>query len=263
MDSGANIRDGITSVVKQGVCSEIIWPYDVDQFAVQPSTNAYTAALQDVVTDYLSLESIFDIKNCLAEGFPVVFGTQIYESFESMDVANSGIVPMPAANEQLLGGHCMVIVGYDDSKQWFIVRNSWGTGWGAAGYCFIPYAFIQQYASDFWTIRKDTGELETETLKCQGVARSGHWPTVRAAHLKQFPSCAVCGSLKDCEVHHIAPFHLHKNLELSPDNLITLCAEYDRNHHYLFGHFLNWKSFNSNVKFDAAEWNKKILNRPQ
>lgn len=158
-DSGANIRDGISSVVKQGVCSEDVWPYDINQFTVTPPPEAYDAALKDVVTDYLAINSVAEIKNCLVSGFPVVFGMTVYESFESPDVASSGVVPMPAHHEQELGGHCMKIVGYDDSKSCFIVANSWGTGWGASGYCFIPYAYIEKYASDFWTIRKDTGEV--------------------------------------------------------------------------------------------------------
>lgn len=157
-DSGANIRDGISSVVKQGVCSEDMVPYDISQFTTKPSQEAYDAALKDVVTDYLALNGLAEIKNCLASGFPVVFGTEVYESFESPEVAQSGIIPMPAENEQLLGGHCMKIVGYDDEKSVFIVANSWGNSWGQSGYCEIPYAYIEKYASDFWTIRKDSGE---------------------------------------------------------------------------------------------------------
>lgn len=157
-DSGANIRDGISSVVNQGICSENLWPYDVSQFAVVPSQEAYDAALKDVVTNYLSLDSATDIKNCLASGFPVVFGITVFASFESPEVATSGIIPVPAQNEEILGGHCMKIVGYDDDNQWWIVANSWGTSWGKSGYCFLPYEYMAKEGSDFWTIRKDTGE---------------------------------------------------------------------------------------------------------
>ena len=157
-DAGANIRDGIISVVQQGVCSEEVVPYDISQFAVQPSQEAYAAALKDVVTEYLALNTIADIKNCLAQGFPVVCGITVFESFESAQVATTGIVPMPEESEQILGGHCIKIVGYDDVNQRVICANSWGTGWGEFGYFTLPYAYIQAYGSDFWTIRKDTGE---------------------------------------------------------------------------------------------------------
>jgi len=152
-DSGANIRDGINSVVKQGACSEDIVPYDISQFTVKPSQEAYDNALKDVVTEYLALEGVEDIKNCLAQGFPVVCGITVFESFESAQVATTGIVPIPEPSEQELGGHCVKIVGYDDSNQRFIVANSWGTGWGEFGYFTIPYAYIEKYGSDFWTIR--------------------------------------------------------------------------------------------------------------
>jgi C1A family cysteine protease len=68
------------------------------------------------------------MQGCLASGYPFVFGFTVYESFESDTVAQTGIVPMPAQGEQVLGGHCVVAVGYDDTQRRFIVRNSWGTG---------------------------------------------------------------------------------------------------------------------------------------
>jgi C1A family cysteine protease len=94
-------------------------------------------------------------KGCLASGYPFVFGFTVYESFESQQVAKSGHAPMPASGEKVLGGHAVVAVGYDDASQWFIVRNSWGTGWGMAGYFTLPYAYLSQpgLSSDYWTIR--------------------------------------------------------------------------------------------------------------
>lgn len=94
--------------------------------------------------------------------------------------------------------------------------------------------------------------------------RSGEWPRVRKEHLALHPVCEMCGGSEKLEVHHIRPFHLHPDLELSPDNLITLC-EADRdgaNCHLLFGHLGNFKSFNINVKADAAQWHEKVAHRP-
>jgi len=95
------------------------------------------------------------MKGCLASGFPFVFGFTVYDSFESQDVAKTGVVPMPASGESVLGGHAVLAVGYDDGQQRFIVRNSWGTGWGMHGYFTMPYAYLTDrgLASDFWTIR--------------------------------------------------------------------------------------------------------------
>ena len=155
-DSGAQIRDGIKSVAQQGVCNETLWPYDITQFAVKPSAQCYTAALQEKVAQYQRLVSnLNQFKGCLADGYPFVLGISVYESFESPAVAASGNVPMPAPSEQQIGGHAVLCVGYDDAHQWFIVRNSWGVGWGQQGYFTLPYAYLIQpgLASDFWTIR--------------------------------------------------------------------------------------------------------------
>lgn len=98
-----------------------------------------------------------------------------------------------------------------------------------------------------------------------GTKRSGHWPTVRKEHLERSPTCEVCGGNKNLEVHHIRPFHLHPDLELDPDNLITLCESNNNgvNCHLLFGHLGNFKSFNVNVRKDSMSWLRKILNRPK
>ena len=98
-----------------------------------------------------------------------------------------------------------------------------------------------------------------------GSKSSGHWPKIREEHLLKNPKCALCGGDKKLEVHHIRPFHLHPDLELNPDNLITLCESKDNgaNCHLLFGHLGNFKSFNVDVQKDSGEWNDKILNRPK
>ena len=155
-DSGAAIRDGIKSVSKQGDCPETEWPYDITKFAHKPPPQCYHDALKYKAVQYQRLvQNVNQMKGCLASGYPFVFGFTVYDSFESQQVAQNGVVPMPGSTEQVLGGHCVVAVGYDDSQQRFIVRNSWGTGWGIHGYCTMPYAYLTDpnLASDFWTIR--------------------------------------------------------------------------------------------------------------
>ena len=155
-DSGAQIRDGIKSVAKQGDCPESEWPYDIANFAEKPPARCYRDALKDRALSYQRLtQSINQMKGCLASGYPFVFGFTVYDSFESSQVAQNGAVPMPHPGEQVLGGHCVAAVGYDDAHQRFIVRNSWGSAWGIQGYCTMPYAYLgdTNLASDFWTIR--------------------------------------------------------------------------------------------------------------
>jgi C1A family cysteine protease len=155
-DSGAMIRDGIKSVAKLGVCDEQLWPYDVGQFTDKPPRSAYSDAKKHQATVYRSVlaNNQRQMQGCLASGYPFVFGFSVYESFMGQQVADSGEVPMPAPGEKLIGGHAVVGVGYDDSVQRFIVRNSWGPKWGSKGYFTMPYGYLTdpQLASDFWAI---------------------------------------------------------------------------------------------------------------
>jgi len=154
-DAGAQIRDGIKSVAKQGVCPEPEWPYDITQFTDKPSASCYTAARSHRVVSYQRVSQLLNqFKGCLAHGNPFVFGFTVYESFESDQVAHTGEAPMPASGEKVLGGHAVMAVGYDDSTQRFTVRNSWGPAWGLGGYFTLPYAYLvdRSLASDFWTL---------------------------------------------------------------------------------------------------------------
>src|SRR6266568_2031806 len=151
-DSGAQIRDGIKSVASEGVCPEPEWPYDISMFTQKPPPQAYKDALEDRAVSYLSLiQDPNQMKGCLASGYPFVFGFTVYESFETEAVARTGHAPMPSFGERAVGGHAVVAVGYEDAHQRFIVRNSWGTGWGMDGYFTMPYAYLIQpgLSSDF------------------------------------------------------------------------------------------------------------------
>ncbi len=155
-DSGAQIRDGIKAVAKLGVCSEKTWPYDIKQFTVKPPPAAFAEAKKYLVTAYSRVtQSLPQLKGCLAHGYPFVFGFTVYDSFESPAVAKTGVMPMPGPAEKVQGGHAVLAVGYDEKSQRFIIRNSWGSGWGQKGYFTMPCAYITQsnLADDFWTIR--------------------------------------------------------------------------------------------------------------
>lgn len=89
--------------------------------------------------------------------------------------------------------------------------------------------------------------------------RSPKWSKTRADYLKDNPCCAVCGSCYKPEVHHIIPVHVDASKELDLNNLITLCDKYC---HFIFGHLMNWKSYNLNIRKDADEFNEKIRGRP-
>ena len=157
-DAGAQIRNGIKVAIKQGLCPETEWPYNISQFAKKPTKKCYIDALLNVVNQYQSItQDLNHLKSCLAQQLPFVFGFTVYDSFESATVAASGILNMPGKTEKPIGGHAVMCVGYDDSLQRFIIRNSWGPVWGQKGYFTMPYAYMtSNLCSDFWTIQNVT-----------------------------------------------------------------------------------------------------------
>ncbi|MEJ0017361.1 MAG: C1 family peptidase [Acetobacteraceae bacterium] len=155
-DAGAQLRDGIKVVAKQGAPPEADWPYDIAKFTQKPSTKAFQQAMKYQAVSYSRVsQTLSQLKGCLASGFPFVFGFSIYDSFQSDDVTRTGVVPMPSTKEHMLGGHAVMAVGYDDKDQRFIVRNSWGKTWGMQGYFTLPYPYLTErgLSHDFWTIR--------------------------------------------------------------------------------------------------------------
>ncbi len=114
---------------------------------------------------------------------------------------------------------------------------------------------------EFWIIAAILFLLIILSFVCSVFgARSSQWPKVRAEFLKTHPRCAVCGSTKKLEVHHIIPVHIDASKELDPNNLITLCEskKYGVNCHLWFGHLGSYRRYNPFVARDANEWNIKL-----
>ena len=152
-DSGAQIRDGMSVLQKIGVCPELLDPYIINIFTNKPTVIDLQTAGKYKISNYYRVNTLNDLKLALAEGLPVVLGIMVYESFESDSVAKTGLVPMPnISQEQLLGGHAVCAVGYNDNKGYVVVRNSWGVEWGDKGYFYLPYSYIvPNLTTDMWT----------------------------------------------------------------------------------------------------------------
>jgi hypothetical protein len=95
--------------------------------------------------------------------------------------------------------------------------------------------------------------------KIRFAYRSPKWSTIRKKFISRNPICAACGSSKNLEVHHIKPVHLFPEKELDINNLITLCGD---KCHILFGHCMDFKSWNPNVIEDCHRIRERIKNRP-
>jgi C1A family cysteine protease len=164
-DAGGEIRDVVKVAARYGVALESTWPYsdDGERFKLKPSLEAINEGIKHKVLQYQavpqSLDAFFHV--LAVYNRPIVIGITVYDSFESDEVAKTGVVPMPnTETEQNLGGHAVLVVGYDKSEKAFLVRNSWGKDWGTQGGCFwLPFDYIinPELADDFWVITASAG----------------------------------------------------------------------------------------------------------
>lgn len=155
-DSGAQIRDGIKFLSKVGCCSETSWPYDIRRFITLPPKTCFVEASSYKISQYVRLQTLDDMLQCLSAGYPFVFGFTVYDAFESSAVADSGVLNLPVPGEKVVGGHAVVAVGYDMLTRRFKVRNSWGPQFGIQGHFTIPFEYLENrnLSNDFWTVRK-------------------------------------------------------------------------------------------------------------
>ncbi len=157
-DTGTTIYDVMQAANREGVCSSATWPYNVQKFSQIPSRVAYAEGLQHRVGSFFKIPGdLNNMKSYLARGIPFIGGFQIYESFET--VSSNGKVPIPnPAKEELLGGHALTFVGYDDDLHSMIILNSWGPRWGDKGYCYMDYNQVTNpnFAYDFYGINSIT-----------------------------------------------------------------------------------------------------------
>ena len=154
IDEGCVIRDAFKSINKDGVIPESLWPFDVNKVTVEPPTELYDKAQLHQAIEYKRIPvDIEQMKACLAEGFPFVFGFPVYESFYDPQTTELGKAHLPGPGEKMLGGHAVLCVGYNDAQKVFICINSWGKDWGDNGCFYMPYDYML-VGDDFWSLRK-------------------------------------------------------------------------------------------------------------
>jgi C1A family cysteine protease len=180
-DGGATMRNIGKALNKYGITSETLWPFSKANITKAPPDTAVKDAVARAGVAYKALSNSTTIKQYIAtEKQPAMIGVEVYSSFESGTVSNTGMVPIPdKTKEKCLGGHAILLVGYDDNfakthktggflsslldgiadaltgtedDGYFIFRNSWGKDWGDGGYGYLPYAFVDKFAYDFWVL---------------------------------------------------------------------------------------------------------------
>lgn len=158
-DSGSTIGTGITSMLDYGVCPETLWPYIIPDFKLKPNPDSYVAGKKDILLSFTHMVNLQAVKEKLDQKIPVAFGFQVYGYMESEMMAQTGVLRLPETGEKYLGGHAVLAVGYDDSAEMLIVRNSWGPHWGQYGYFMMPYKYAENpaLAGDFFSVEKFGG----------------------------------------------------------------------------------------------------------
>lgn len=147
-DTGTTVRAGLKAVRLYGICTESIWPYNIDKFDDTPSESAYTDAKSRNIEQYQHLYTNTDVIDALMNNQPVVIAALVFSDFMNLSSQNS-TVPMPSQYEMGMG-HALCIVGYDLDRLAFLVKNSFGTDWGDAGYCWMPFEYANQYVFERW-----------------------------------------------------------------------------------------------------------------
>lgn len=147
-DVGAYLRSTLAAVRHQGICTEKAWPYDESKFDEPPPAICYTDAANRTITSYELLDTLDDMLDALNQNKPVIIGLTVYDSFNYVNKDNP-VVQLPRAGDSG-GGHAMTAVGYDIARRQILVKNSFGTSWGAEGYGWLPFEYVNSESFEKW-----------------------------------------------------------------------------------------------------------------
>lgn len=156
LDCGARIEDVVDQAGVTGYCSESTWRFDPRAVCTRPSLAAYTEAKRHLVTQRAKLiQSELAFKAAIYAGSPVILGIMVYDGLESHEAAHTGLVHLPGPSERLVGGHAVALVGWDDKRGMWEMRNSWGDAWGDLGYFWLDkeYLLRADLASSFTVLQ--------------------------------------------------------------------------------------------------------------
>ena len=153
-DEGASVRDGIKAVSKKGICTEQLWPYDIEKFDDKPTEECYIDAKQRLIKNYQKITLVYDMVDALNHNNPIVLGMEIFNGFMTLSKEDSTVY-MPMYQLASVGGHAVCLVGYDLPANLFLAKNSFGTDWGDNGYCWIPFAYVARWGHSSWIFDLD------------------------------------------------------------------------------------------------------------
>lgn len=149
-ETGTYPRVAMKVLLNYGVCPENYWPYKPHQTDV-PRKNSEIYAKKYRIKAYARLNGVAEMKRSLLVNGPFLAGVEVFESWFTKKVQNTGLIPVPKINEKQEGGHAICVVGFDDSRQLFKFKNSWGGRWANKGYGYLSYDYIKRHCLDAWS----------------------------------------------------------------------------------------------------------------
>lgn len=155
-DVGATMEHVMAALLGYGACTERLWPYNETSWRIKPPEECYNNTVKIPDMQYARVSPSQERKYVLASGLPIIFGMGVPEYAMMVEAKKSGHLKAPTDGnwEPSSGGHAMLIVGYDDDKGVWLVRNSWGEEYGLGGYFWIDYAALDHYGqpNGYWTV---------------------------------------------------------------------------------------------------------------
>lgn len=152
-NGGSNYYDQLGVLGKHGICYEELFPYTPDTSQWNPSAEAIEdaknhralAAKQIPLIDGADKAKVLSrnhelLTSALSEGYPVGISLKVYDNLGKDGAFILHPEDAPDAKED--GWHAMVLAGYSEENDFYIVRNSWGEYFGDKGYCYIPSRYI-------------------------------------------------------------------------------------------------------------------------
>lgn len=132
--AGTTIRDAFKFMQKYGACESFLWPMDALLPHPELEQTITENAAEHRIGEFWKIRSVTAQKRHLVEA-PFVVGVPVYENWE--DIGPDGIVPEPDGG--LLGGHALLMVGYDPICR--LAKNSWSEEHGDRGLLRFSYEY--------------------------------------------------------------------------------------------------------------------------
>ena len=151
-DGGSYIHENLEMVRDMGIASWNDMPYTDKECHAFPSAIATKNAKCSKILSYSTVrihdpiepKEIQDMKYYLSNYNPLVIGIYVFEGFSNHTKIGGESFYKKYNQKGYSGGHAIVVVGYDDSKNAFKIINSWGDDWANDGFLWIDYEVFKK-----------------------------------------------------------------------------------------------------------------------